>query len=394
MNLPKYDYAIIGAGAAGLQLALRMIRDDYFKEKKILILEKDEKNTNDRTWSFWEVGETHWDQLITRSWKSGVFRSTEKNILFELDPYRYKTIRSADFYAYAKAEFSKSENIEWIRDEVTGISTQEIVGQKQSYSASHIFDSRVPEEYQEDCSKHHSLIQHFKGWFIRTETPVFDPERFTIMDYRLKWKDHTSFTYVLPFSPDFALVEFTLFNNELLKENEYDHFIRNYIKEHLNIKNFSISEIEQGKIPMSDYPFHKHHTKHVTKIGTGGGWVRPSSGYSFKNAERYSAMLVNNIKKDRKPSKGIARSRFRIYDSVFLNVLSSRNDLGEKIFTRLYTKPSIQSICKFLDEESSFFQDVEVMSSLNKPQFWKAYLATFFSLDLASDSKTKDHHIF
>ncbi|MEQ9007346.1 MAG: lycopene cyclase family protein, partial [Ekhidna sp.] len=225
---------------------------------------------------------------------------------------------------------------------------------------------------------YHSLIQHFKGWFVKTKKPTFDPETFTMMDYRLKWQDSTSFTYVLPISETEALVEFTLFNDQLLMDDEYDKFLRRYIATYLNLFEYKVEEVEQGLIPMSDFPFHKYHEKHLTKIGTAGGWVRPSSGYSFKNADRYSTMMVENIKKGKRPEKGIANSRFRMYDSIFLNVLSSRNDLGEEIFTRLYTKPDIQSVFRFLDEESSLTEDMKVMFSLNRPQFWKAFMNTLF----------------
>ena len=179
-------------------------------------------------------------------------------------------------------------------------------------------------------------------------------------------------------SEDTALVEFTLFNQILLKDDEYEHFLKRYLKEFLKLGEYSIEEVEQGIIPMSDYPFHIHHEAHLTKIGTAGGWVRPSSGYSFKNADRYSSMVVENLKNGRPPAKGIANSRFRMYDSIFLKVLESRNDYGEEIFTRLYTKPHIHSVFRFLDEESTFGEDLKVMFSLNKPQFWRAFLATIF----------------
>ncbi|MFK7809417.1 MAG: lycopene cyclase family protein, partial [Saprospiraceae bacterium] len=52
-----YDYAIIGAGCAGIHLALAMMKDSFFADKQILVLEKEAKNTNDRTWCFWEEGD-------------------------------------------------------------------------------------------------------------------------------------------------------------------------------------------------------------------------------------------------------------------------------------------------------------------------------------------------
>lgn len=378
MDQTKYDYAFVGAGAAGLQLIVKMINDPFFKEKTILILDKDLKTENDRTWCFWEKGESLFDQFITHSWSSGEFITKQQNIGFQLEPYRYKMVRSADFYLFSKAQINENESVKWINDEVIEINDEVIVGKSTTYVAGHIFDSRVPTAFFEKQGNYHSLIQHFKGWFIKTKNPVFDPTTFRMMDYRIKWKDSTSFTYVLPTSTNSALVEFTLFNDKLIEEDVYDHYLKEYITQYLELDEYEIEEVEMGQIPMSDYPFHKYHEKHITKIGTAGGWVRPSSGYSFKNADRYSSKVIQNLKDGVKPEKGIANSRFRKYDSIFLSVLATRNDLGEDIFTRLYTKPDIHSVFRFLDEESTFAEDLKVMFSLNKPPFWKAFLTTLF----------------
>jgi lycopene beta-cyclase len=378
MDQKKYDYAIIGAGAAGLQLILKMISDPFFEQKSILVIDKDEKNSNDRTWCFWEKGDTLWDELATHTWDQGIFINSQEEINFKLSPYRYKMVRSAGFYAYAKRKIEKSEQVSWVKAEVVDVSGQEIITSESTYQAKHIFDSRIPQAFHTNQAKYHSLIQHFKGWFIKTQKPMFDPSTFTMMDYRLKWKDSTSFTYVLPTSETEALVEFTLFNDQLLMDDEYDQYLEKYLRTYLNVFEYEITEIEQGMIPMSDYPFHKHHSKYITKIGTAGGWVRPSSGYSFKNADRYSTMIVENIKKGKRPEKGVATSRFRVYDSIFLKVLAGRNDLGEDIFTRLYTKPDIRSVFRFLDEESTIPEDIKVMFSLNRPEFWRAFAEVLF----------------
>ena len=51
-----YDYIIIGAGMAGLQLANAFIDDSHFKSKSILIIEPSSKNPTEKTWCFWEKG--------------------------------------------------------------------------------------------------------------------------------------------------------------------------------------------------------------------------------------------------------------------------------------------------------------------------------------------------
>ena len=376
MPTTTFDFAIVGAGAAGLQLAIKLAEDEYFNDKSIAIFEPDSKTANDRTWSFWEK-ETKWDGIACKSWDKALFYGEGKELELHLRPYKYKTIKSSDFYSHAKKVINEHQNITWLAEQVQSVNGQLITTTKGEHKASHIFDSRVPSAFEKDQTHIH-LLQHFKGWFIKTEEPVFDVDKITVMDYRIKWKDSTSFTYVLPFSPTEALVEFTLFNEALLQDEEYDQYLKEYIRDYIGISEFEITEVEQGVIPMSDYPFHKHHEAFVTKIGTAGGWVRPSSGYSFKNSDRYTSMIIDNIKKGHHPSKGIANSRFRAYDKLFLHVLSSHNHKGEEVFTVLYGLKNHQTILRFLDEESSLLEDLKVTSSLNKPEFREAFFKNVF----------------
>ena len=374
MNSDTYDYAIVGAGAAGLQLALKMIQDPHFESQKILLIDRSDKTENDRTWSFWEKGKSNWDQIAVKTWQKSIFHG-RKELKLNLDPFKYKTIRSADFYQHAKQIIEQKDNVEFVVNQVRDIEGNEIQCADQSFKASHIFDSRIDPEFEEQKHNYSTLSQHFKGWFIKTEEAIFDPETFTMMDYRLKWNDSTSFTYILPFSPTEALIEFTLFNQILLNDEEYDQLLQEYIRKYLKVDQFMIEEVEKGIIPMSDFPFHHHHNENVTKIGTAGGWVRPSSGYSFKNADRYTTKIIENIKKDRPISKGIANNRFRKYDAIFLKVLEDYNHLGELVFSKLYENQPVQRIFRFLDEESNLLEDIQVMLSLNHSSFRKAFFA-------------------
>ncbi|MDX1627675.1 MAG: lycopene cyclase family protein, partial [Fulvivirga sp.] len=222
------------------------------------------------------------------------------------------------------------------------------------------------------------LLQHFKGWVIKTKTPVFDPNSFMMMDFRLKYPESTSFTYILPVSPNKALVEFTFFSPEMVKEDVYESYLKRYIHEILKTEDFEIVEEEQGVIPMSNFPFHKFNEQHLTKIGTAGSWVKPSSGYSFKNAEQYSKQLVENIKSGSSVNFDQPFSnRFRKYDALFLDVLWHHNHLGEKIFSDMYRKNKAEHILTFLDEKTSVWQDLKIMNSFQKWPFTKALLRSF-----------------
>ena len=180
-----YDYIIIGSGLAGLQLALAFSKDEYFQHKKIALLDKSTKTENDKTWCFWEQGEGNWKPIIHKSWSAGAVITSSKYIEFQLAPYQYKMVRSIDFYEFVLAEL-KNSAIEFIHEEVIETEEKEnsvsVITSTQTYQTSYVFDSRIPKEYFSEREKYIHIYQHFKGWMIETEHPIFDDEKFTMMD--------------------------------------------------------------------------------------------------------------------------------------------------------------------------------------------------------------------
>jgi len=378
--MPKtFDYIIIGGGLAGLQLALRFAEDPFFNNKQFAIIDPSKKIENDKTWCFWEKGKGKWESIIHKTWESGRFLTNSKYLKFQLEPYHYKMIRSEDFYAFAKSQLQQASNFEFIQDSISEIDLVNKIasGINKSYTASHFFDSRITSEYLEN-PKYTMLFQHFKGWIIETDTNRFDPDQFTMMDYRLKHKDSTSFTYILPLSRTKALVEFTFFTPYLTDESVYDEHLQTYIKDFLDLENYKILETEKGIIPMTDFPFHHENNSLVTKIGTGGSWVKGSTGYSFKHTEKKTAKIIENLKAGKDPKFNLINNRFRWYDAIFLDVLKRNNEMGEKIFSDFYSKNSPENILKYLDEETTLKEDLKVMLSLFHIEFIKSFFRRGF----------------
>ena len=371
-----YDYAIIGAGAAGLHLVHAMLAEEWFDNKRILIIEKESKEVDDRTWSFWEKGAGQWDSILTKSWGKGFFYSSTKEIPLELAPYQYKMMRSIDFYELGKKSIKEASSMYWQSDTVQSVQRDGVIinikGVSNNYQAKQVFDSRITKEFIEEQQEYISLIQHFKGWVIETKQAVFDPNSFVMMDFRIKKGSATSFTYVLPISSTSAMVEFTLFDQELLASSDYDQYLKKYISEVLKIKDFKIIHEEIGTIPMTCFPFHQASEKRILKIGTAGSWVKPSSGYAFKNIERLAKQVVDNIKHNRPPDTNLLSKQFRFYDTLYLDVLATENELGESIFTDMYSNNPIQQIFKFLDEETSLLENIRIFYSFRFAPFLKA----------------------
>lgn len=374
-----FDYVIIGNGLAGLQLALKFASDPFFDDKQVALIDPSKKNTNDKTWSFWEKEPSQWNHITQKQWKQAVVITSKKKIDLELTPYTYKSICSIDFYNDAKDKLNTHENIHFIIDTVISVKDSHTVlieTEKDRYTASHVFDSRVPKNFSQLSSNYIHIIQHFKGWVIKTEIDAFDENQVTMMDYRLKDGEQTTFTYVLPFSKNEALVEFTYFTETIVDDQVYDHYLETYIAKYLNINNYTIVDTEAGQIPMTNFPFDSFNTKNITKIGTGGGWVKGSTGYSFKNTEKKIEIVISNIKAKNTPSKDLFKTKYKFYDKIFLKVLKDENHKGEWVFQQFYDRNSVQTMFRFLDEESTFFEELKIMWSLFTWSFIKAFFKT------------------
>lgn len=382
MSITKKTYLIIGAGASGLHLAIQMAKSDFFKQHKVIILEKDAKNKADKTWSFWEKNAGQWDHITKKQWKRGEIYANNKKISLELEPYLYKTISSIDFYNYAREILSKHHHISWKQEEVIQVKTNanqvEVVTSKSTYKVDYVFDSRLPDLHQIKSSNYNLIYQHFLGWEIETNQDFFNAECFTMMDYRIKDGETTSFTYVLPYSNRRALVEFTYFSPKIVTTEVYENHLNKYIKEILKLKDFEILSKEQGVIPMTTFPFEQDHQDRLQKIGTAGGWVKASTGYSFKNAEKKSQEIVDLISSGKSPQKLHQAFKYRYYDDIFLEVLHHRNELGEKVFGQLYGKNKIQTLFRFLDNESSLVDDFKIITSVTSIPFVKALIRLLF----------------
>jgi len=362
--MKRYDYIIAGCGAAGLQLALAMSEDSFFQNKRILMIDADDKRANDRTWCWWEQGSGRWDDIITKSWKRADFMSDTFEKTIDLGDYTYKMLRSADFYSYVKNKLSDCAMMEWLTESVLDVQEQGdravVITKDARYEASCVFNSIVDLKAEAAISNHPWIHQHFVGWFIRTKEPVFDESRFTMMDFRIPQHDNTRFMYVLPTSKHEALFEYTLFSGNLLARSEYEEGIRDYLNQ-AGIREYEIVEQEAGIIPMTTHPFHRKNTAHVLHIGSAGGWTKASTGYTFYFSGKLVVRLCAHLKKGASLKSFHSKTRFAIYDAVLLDVLYRRNDVGAAFFTSVYKHNPIERVFRFLNEESSLTEELQIV---------------------------------
>ena len=374
--MKKYDYIIAGAGAAGLQLAWFMTHDPFFRQKQILLIEKEPKNMNDRTWCFWEKGTGPFEEVVYRSWEKAYFGSKTYSSSFSLAPYSYKMIRAIDFYNYILAFLQQLTNVHIRYAEVKDIQETDnevlVHTAKTSYCGSKLFSSIFNPQEMQAQKKHPVLAQHFIGWFVKTEEPVFNPGEIAFMDFDIPQKGNTRFMYVLPSSKHEALLEYTLFSEKLLPKEEYEQGIEDYLKKK-NIASYTVVAKEKGSIPMTSFNFSKNTTQNRMPIGTAGGWTKASTGFTFKNTTEKTKQLTEFLKHHGDLRKFDTPSRFDFYDSILLDILFRKNELGSMIFSKLFRKNKPQTIFRFLEEKTRFNEELGIMWSVADKNFTNAF---------------------
>ncbi len=383
--MKHYNYIFAGAGLASLMTVYKMILSEKFQDKTILLIDSDAKKTNDRTWCFWEKPNHQWENVVSKKWKTAFFANENQSRNLDLKPYEYNMIRGLDFYNLVFDLIAKQKNITFVNDKIVSFNddlnqVKIICNSEESevnFSCDKLFNSIHERTASESQTKYAVLQQHFIGWFIKSEQEVFDPEMATFMDFSLEQNGNTKFMYVLPTSKTEALLEPTLFSHKHLKHAEYEKEIKDYAQK-LGIKNYEIVDKERGSIPMTCYPFWKNNSKNIINIGTAGGWSKASTGFTFYHTNKKTNKLIDFLETDSDFTKFHKKTKFWYYDLIFLNVLDQRNELGSKVFTSLLLKGNPELIFKFLNEETSFLEDIKVMLKCPTFPFLKAFLRVIF----------------
>jgi len=390
-----FDYIFTGSGLSALMTVYEMILSGKFKDKSILLIDKNAKKTNDRTWCFWDDRDLL-EPIISKKWDSALFENENFRRNLDLKPYQYKMIEGLDFYNFVFELISIQENIHFVNQKVIDFSALEnqcvVKTETDRYTCNQIFNSIFNPELIKNQSKYPFLHQHFIGWFIKSNQAVFNPDCATFMDFSVEQKGNTRFMYVLPTSENEALIEYTLFSKDLLPKEEYETEIKNYIQK-LGISEYEIVEKEQGNIPMTCYPFWKHNSKNILNIGSAGGWTKASTGFTFKNTTKKSKDLVRFLEKGISPEasgsldvtntktdlrKFHKTNKFWFYDLLLLDILDKKNQLGTAIFSSMFEKGNTTVIFKFLDEETSLWEDLQVIWKCPKGLFIRALIHRLF----------------
>ena len=129
---------------------------------------------------------------------------------------------------------------------------------------------------------------------------------------------------------------------------------------------------------MTSYNFADKNRNTLVYIGTAGGWTKASTGYTFNKTSKKVNLLIEHIKQGKPLSSFSKRDKFWFYDLLLLDILYKNNEKGQSIFEALFKNRKPQLIFKFLDEETSLWEDVKFISALSPMPFINALVRRIF----------------
>jgi lycopene beta-cyclase len=373
----KCDILICGGGMAGLSLLYRAMKLGLWEGQQIIVIDRSGKDTNDKTWSFWKKDESCFEELISNQWQELVFFSNDgTRVPLNSGGYTYNSIRSIDFYNHVLSYLRQFPNISFIRSEITSVvSAGDLCVLKtadRTYTSTYIFNSIYHQPEQRSDSQY--FLQHFKGVRIKTHAVIQPLSEAWLMDFRTSQDHGTTFFYTMPTAEHELFLEYTLFSKSLLQMEEYDHEIKSYIQEVLQINEYEVLDHEYGVIPMTDHPFQRF-DGNIIHIGTAGGDTRASTGYTFTNTQKTVGKILQSFQSDGHPffkeeNTGLKQ---QLYDATLLRVLAQREYEGFQLFSDLFKNAPAHRIFAFLDAETSILQDVSIMKSLRILPFLRSF---------------------
>ena len=354
--MKEFDYVIIGGGCAGLSLAYELETYKKLENKTLAIIEPRNEYKRDKTWSFWKTISHNFDDCVKKSWENFSINIPSKTKHLECNSFPYQTIDSGLFYKKIINKLKANKNIIFYN------SIKEI-----NLKNSFIFNSVPTLKTDND-----SFWQHFCGLEIETKNNFFDDDIINLMDFDCEQRESVHFFYTLPYAKNKALVETTWLSkmNDDLEKN-YDIQIKNYIENHLNIKDYKINYKEEGAIPLFNPTIIKE--KNKINIGTAGGMTRLSTGYTFLNIQEQSKYIRENIDNITNAKVFEMKKKYKFLDKIFLSVLKKNPKKMPNIFFKMFGSRT-DTVIKFLSNKSNIIEDLSIILKMPKWIFIKALL--------------------
>ena len=387
-NLASYDYIIAGAGGAGLSLLHYLMEAPSLASKSILVIDKSFQKTNDRTWCFWEKNISAFENLVKNRWDTISIHAEGFDKELPTAPFSYKMIQGIDFYNAVLSKAKTKTNIHFQEAIILDIIAIDPVnpskGAKVEWEGSaaigqYIFSSLLPFQMNQlataavysnslqagtsSNNKAPFLWQHFKGRVVQFDAPVFNKSIAKLMDFNVPQQGATAFMYQLPLNEREALVEYTIFSENVLAISQYDEVLDAYLAKEFPSSNYITKHDEIGAIPMTQIELASTQAPIYT-IGALGAAIKASTGYAFQFIQEQCKNIATQLEHGLPLQTKVHNTRHQFYDAVLLDILFHHKMQGAEIFKRIFAKNEAATVFKFLSNTYTIMEDIKIMRSL------------------------------
>lgn len=356
----EYDVAIVGAGLAGLSLAVRLAARP--NPPRILIIDPRTSHERDRTWCSWSVHPHPFIGCVSHRWPEWAVGSGPESVVRRCDRFPYQRIPADKLYCTAKTLLAQAPSVTWALGQSV-VALHESAGRVRvalsdgnSFAAGRVYDSRPPE-----IKTAEGWRQIFTGMEIRCPGARWNPEKVVLMDFRQANENGVRFFYILPLSADSFLVEDTWLCPAGKNPAFSEAGVLAYATERIGVSDWEILHRETGTIPMFALPKVTSGGR-ITAIGTRGGTVRSSSGYAFTCIQQEADALAAAYPH---LPRGRARNIFlRTMDAIFIKAIDQHPERLPEYMRRLFHKVKSERLIRFMESCPTWLDCLAVMKAL------------------------------
>lgn len=369
-----FDLVIIGGGCAGLSLAYQL---SQFGENcpKTLIIEERESYTNDRTWCFWDLKDPIHRDLAPFKWNKFSIKNNHTVFEYGCEETPYLMLPSDIFYNNSLSAIKSNTKIqlltgEKLLDKVIKKDAWQIPTSKFLATASNVVDTRP---IQSMTKKDSLMWQSFVGYEVELDGALFVEDKLVLMDFDSNFKEGLAFIYCLPTSNSRALIEYTVFSEDLFTANQLTDRLLEKIGKYTQNKSYTIIRQEKGILPMGNNQIEQIDDPTYLFAGLFAGAARPSSGYAFQRIQTWSKDCAFELINNRQLMKFKKDSWMQTWmDLLFITVIKKNPIIGAKIFVELFKNCDVRTVAHFMSDHSSFWQKLKIITSLPALTFLSA----------------------
>ncbi len=284
-----YDVVLVGGGLSNGLIMLALLHAN--PRRRIAIVEQNERFGGNHHWSFHATdvpdGARTWvEPLIAHEWPSYdvCFPGFERHVQ---SPYATVTSSTLDAELRRAAAEASGADLIMGRRATSVTADQVTLDDGTQLTAKLVVDARGPESRAQTPVAY----QKFLGLTLRVSGDV--PRRPVVMDARVPQDRGLRFVYVLPLGDDRVLVEDTYYDESPTLERT---LLRANVLDYARARGMNVLDVlgsEHGVLPL---PLERGATPRIARplvAGYAGGWLQPTTGYSFPVAVRLAMALAS-----------------------------------------------------------------------------------------------------